>query len=85
MAAGKRSNRTVAPKKKLKPAKTIGEKVIAALTRFGEQSTDRLARRIGHNGASVSSACSRLFKANKIKRTDKTARGRGGEAVWAAK
>lgn len=69
--------------RKAKPTKTIGEKVIAALTRFGAQTTDRLARRIGHDGASVSSACSRLFKANKIKRTDATARGRGGEAVWA--
>lgn len=66
-----------------KAKKTIAQKVLAALERFGEATTDRLARRIGENGPSVSSTCSRLFKAGKIKRTDTTAAGRGGEAVWA--
>lgn len=66
-----------------KKPKTLAEKILGALERFGEASTDRLARRISAKTASVSSACSRLFQAGAIIRTDETARGRGGEAVWA--
>lgn len=63
--------------------KTLAEKITSALERFGAASTDRLARRLSAKGSSVSSACSRLFKAGVLKRTDATAQGRGGEAVWA--
>lgn len=65
------------------PKKTIADKVLAAIERYGEATTDRLARRIGEDGKSVSSACSRLCKRGLLRRTDTTARGRGGEAVWA--
>lgn len=72
-------------RRKVKPAKTLAERVTQALRRFGPASTDRLARRLGAKGGSVSSTCSRLVRAGVLKRTDKTAHGRGGEAVWSVK
>lgn len=61
--------------------KPIGQRVLSALAKFGKANTDRLARRVGAKTSSVSSACSRLVAAKKLKRVDGAARG--GEAVWA--
>lgn len=60
----------MAKAKTVKKKATIPEKVINMLTKFGEQTTDRLAQRTGEDRSSVSSACSRLVRAGKIARTD---------------
>lgn len=67
--------------KKKKP--TLADRILKTLaTVKNGANSDRLARRVRAKTGSVSSACSRLVRAGKLKRID-GGTGRGTEAVWA--
>lgn len=81
----KKAKKKIAKKKIAKRKTTIPAAVLKALgRRKSGATTDELAKLTGAKGASVSSACSKLVRAGKLRRTDGAA-GRGTEARWIAR